>query len=141
MWAQIVSLALGIWLLIAPDVFGYGNPASSVERIIGPIVIVVAALAIRGVTRPVRHLNIATGLALLIAPWVFTYMSIPAIANIALVGMAVLGLAFVRGRVPHRYGGGWSALWARENLAIDMRKEQSQPLSGERKRANVVRTS
>ncbi len=121
MWAQIVSLGLGIWLLIAPAVFGYGDPAGSVERIIGPVVIVVAALAIRGVTRPVRHLNIATGLALLIAPWVFTYMSIPAIATSVLAGMAVLGLAFVRGRVPHRYGGGWSALWEHEKLAMETR--------------------
>jgi hypothetical protein len=141
MWAQIISLALGIWLLIAPDVFGYGDPARSVERVIGPVVIVVAALALRGVTRPTRHLNILTGLGLLIAPWLFTYVSIPAIANSALIGMAVMGLALVRGRVSHQYGGGWLALWQSEKLALGMREEQIQRASARQGSADITRAS
>ena len=141
MWAQIVSLSLGIWLLIAPDVFDYGDPARSVERAIGPIVIVIAALAIRGVTRPVRHLNILTGLALLLAPWLFSYTLIPAIATSALVGMAVLGLALVRGRVRQSYAGGWSALWRREQLATEMRQAQGQTPSAGRGSPDIARAS
>jgi hypothetical protein len=121
MWAQILSLLLGIWMLFAPDALGYSDPARSVDRAIGPIIIVVAAVAIRGVTRPMRHLNTLTGLALLIVPWVFTYDAISAIANSALVGMAVLGLSLVRGRLSHSYGGGWSTLWNSEILASGMR--------------------
>ena len=121
MWAQIVSLLVGIWLLFAPDALGYSDPARSVDRVIGPIIIVVAALAIRGVTRPVRHLNTLTGLALLIVPWAFVYGDISAIANSALAGMAVLGLSLVRGRFPHSYGGGWATLWNGEVLASGMR--------------------
>jgi hypothetical protein len=141
MWAQIVSLTLGIWLLIAPDLLGYGDPARTVERVIGPLVIVVAALAIRGVTRPVRHLNILTGLALLIAPWVFAYVSIPAIANSELVGMALLGLAFVRGRVSHQYGDGWTAIWRRQELAMEMRQAQHQPTSAGRTSASAAQAN
>ncbi len=114
MLAQSVALIIGVWLLLAPGVFNYGDPASSVERIIGPIVIAAAALAIRDVTRPVRIVNVCSGLALLIAPWVFAYGTTPAVAVSALSGMALLGLALVRGRVSHRYAGGWRALWSHQ---------------------------
>lgn len=118
MLAQVVALILGIWLLLAPGVFDYGGSASSVERIVGSVVIVVAALAIRDVTRPVRFVNVFTGLALLIAPWVFAYDLTPAIAVSALTGIALLGLALVRGRVSHHYAGGWSALWPRQTQQL-----------------------
>ncbi len=117
MLAQLVALAVGVWLLLAPGVLMYGDPASSVERVIGPIVILVAALAMRNVTRSVRIVNAFAGLALLIAPWVFAYDTAPAIAVSALAGMALLGLALVRGHVSHRYAGGWLALWSRQTHA------------------------
>lgn len=138
MWAQIVSLSLGIWLLIAPDALAYGDPARSADRAIGPVVIVVSALAVRGVTRPMRHLNIVTGLALLIVPWLFAYGAISAIANSALVGMAVLGLSLVRGRLGHTYAGGWSALWKGEVLASGMRKASGQSATNRRGSPDVA---
>lgn len=111
LWAQIISLLLGVWLLIAPDALGYGDPARTVERAIAPVVIVVAAVALRQVTRPVRRLNALTGLALLLAPWVFAYASIPAIVNSILAGMALLGLAFAGNGAQDEWNGGWSSLW------------------------------
>jgi hypothetical protein len=128
MWAQIVSLLLGVWLLLAPDIFGYGDPARTAERAIGPVVIVVAALAIRAVTRPVRLLNVLTGLALLVVPWIFAYTSVPAVANSDLVGMALLGLALIRGRVPDAYAGGWSSLWrAADGRSVDSSEGAGMP--------------
>ena len=110
MWAQVASLVLGVWLLIAPGALGYGDPARTVERAIGPVVIVVSALALRRVTRPVRYLNLLAGLALLLAPWVFDYTSVPAIVNSDLVGMALLGLALAGRRVAGQWAGGWRSL-------------------------------
>lgn len=112
MLAQALALVLGVWLLLAPGALRYGDPASGVECVVGAIVIFVAAFAMREVTRPVRYVNLAPGLALLIAPWVYAYRSVPAVAVSVLVGMALLTLALIRGRVAHHYAGGWSALWS-----------------------------
>ena len=127
MLAQTFAFALGVWLLLAPGVLNYGDPASSVERIVGPLVIVAAALAVREVTRPIRFVNVLAGFALLIAPWAFAYNSVPAIAVSVLVGMALLGLALVRGRVAHHYAGGWSALWSRREREEREGREELAP--------------
>lgn len=113
MLAQTFALVLGVWLLLAPGALNYGDPASSVERVIGAIVIFVAAFAIHEVTRPVRFVNVVLGLTLLIAPWGYAYRSVPAVAVSVLVGMMLLALALIRGRGAHQYAGGWSALWSR----------------------------
>lgn len=147
MAAQLVALVLGVWLLLAPDALSYGDPASSVERVIGPIVVVTAALATRDVTRSVRIVNAFAGLALLIAPWVFAYDTTPAVTVSALAGLALLGLALVRGRVAHQYAGGWLALWSRqtrdegEELAPESHSETSQRTSDRRYRMDASEAS
>lgn len=147
MLAQVFTLALGVWLLLAPAVLNYGDPASSVERIVGPLVIVAAALALHEVTRPVRFAQVALGLALLVAPWMYAYSSVPAIAVSLLVGMALLALALVRGRFSHRYAGGWSAVWSwrasqrREELAPESHYKDHPYGSSVRRRMDVPEAS
>jgi hypothetical protein len=109
MWARIVSLALGIWLMAAPIVLGYGPPASTNDHIVGPLAASFSIIAISEVTRSLRWLNVPVGAWLLIAPWLLGYGPTPTINSLA-VGVLLIGLAFVRGTIEQRYGGGWSSL-------------------------------
>jgi hypothetical protein len=110
MWAQLLGTCLGIWLMAAPAVLGYGGAARANDRVVGPLAATVAAVAISEVTRPVRWANLLTGAWLFAAPWV---LGSPWAAawNSLFVGAALAALALAGGTVKGRYGGGWSAVW------------------------------
>lgn len=110
MWAQALSTLLGLWLMASPAVLGYGDPAQTVDRILGPIAASLAVVAMGEATRSVRHANLLIGILLLIAPWVLGYAAVPTV-NSMLVGLAILSLSRVRGRVRERFDGGWSRIW------------------------------
>ena len=107
-WLQVVAIALGAWLLISPAVLPSAEPGAGVARIGGPLAIWVGVLALRGVTRPFRALNVATGMFLAIAPWVVANTG-PLILSSVLAGWALIVLSLPRGTVRERTGGGW---WA-----------------------------
>ena len=128
MWAQIINAVLGIWLMAASAVLGYGAPAQTNDRIIGPVVATFAIVACWEATRPVRRINILLGLWLLAAPWVLGYGAGPAMFNTLAVGLLVTALSFIKGTVQGRYGGGWSALWKSNALHHrEARKLDSTP--------------
>lgn len=110
MWARLLNAALGIWLMAAPAVLGYGGPAANVDRIVGPVAASFAIIAIWEATRPVRHVNLLLGAWLLLAPWVLGYPT-TATVNSLVVGAALIALSRVRGKVEDRFGGGWSRVW------------------------------
>lgn len=116
MWAQLVSVALGLWLMASPAVLGYGDPARAADQIVGPIAASFAAIAISEVTRAVRRVNYLTGAWLLLAPWVLGYgldgAGLGATVNSLTVGLLLVGLATVHGTVTQRFGGGWAAVWS-----------------------------
>ena len=66
MWAQIINVILGVWLMAAPDVIGYTGPARTNDRIIGPLAVSCAVIALWEVTRPMRWGNLALGVWLLL---------------------------------------------------------------------------
>ena len=111
MWAQLINAMLGIWLMAAPTILGYGGPARTNAHIVGPLAVSCAVIALWEVTRPLRWGNFALGLWLLLASWMFTD-TWAVFLNSSLVGILLLSFALVRGTVePQRFGGGWSALW------------------------------
>ncbi|MCI0705339.1 MAG: hypothetical protein L0241_30130 [Planctomycetia bacterium] len=110
MWAQLVAFALGVWLTAAPQTLGYTGPARVNDHIFGPLAATVGLIAAFQVTRSVRWLNLPFGMWLGLAPWLFGY-GWPELVNSTLVGLALTGLACVRGTVERAFGGGWQALW------------------------------
>lgn len=105
-WLQIVASALGIWLMVSPAVLPSTPQGAGVARIGGPLAIWVGVLALRGVTRPFRALNVATGMFLAITPWVVSNTG-PLILSTVLVGWALIVISLPRGAVRERTGGGW----------------------------------
>lgn len=110
MWARLLNTGLGIWLMAAPALLGYGGAAATVDRIVGPVAASFAIIAMAEATRPVRHVNLVLGGWLLLAPWVLGYPTTPMI-NSMLVGAAMAVLSRVRGRVEESFGGGWTRVW------------------------------
>lgn len=116
MWAQVLNAALGLWLMAAPAVLGYGAPAETNDYIVGPVIATFAVVAWWEATRAVRLWNVPLGVWLLVAPWILGYGTIQATLNSLAVGLLVSGLAWVQGTVEGRYGGGWAALWKTDTL-------------------------
>lgn len=111
MWAQVINAIIGIWLMAAPAVFGYGDSAQINDRIIGPVVATFAVVSWWEATRPVRLWNLPLSFWLLVAPWLLGYDATVAIVNDMVAGVLITALALVKGNVENRFGGGWSALW------------------------------
>jgi len=112
MWARLLSAALGVWLMAAPAVLGYrGTAAETSDRIVGPIVVSFAVIALWEVSRAVRWVNLLMALWLLSAPAVLGMAPVP-LANSVVVGLVLVLLTLVPERKKERFAGGWRALWA-----------------------------
>ncbi|HET7599952.1 MAG TPA: hypothetical protein VFK09_06645 [Gemmatimonadales bacterium] len=109
MWARVASLALGLWLMAAPGVLDYGGAGRVNDLVVGPIAAAAAAIAISGVTRGIRWVNVLLGAWLVLSAGIFSRTP-PARWSTAAIGLAMLALGLVKGTVRQRYGGGWRAL-------------------------------
>lgn len=109
-WAQVLSALLGVWLMASPAVLNYAGTAGDTHRIVGPVAASFAFVAIWAHMRPLRWVNLALGFLLIAVPWVVTFPPL-ATANGVVVGLLLIGLAFVCGMVEGKFGGGWSSLW------------------------------
>jgi hypothetical protein len=110
MWAQTINMVIGLWLMAAPAVLGYGRPMSTSDHIVGPLVATFACIALWEATRPSRWVNLPLGLWIALAPWPLGAPAI-GIVNGFVCGMAIAALSCVRGATKHEFGGGWAVLW------------------------------
>jgi hypothetical protein len=118
MWAQIINTALGIWLMAAPAVLGFGGAADTNNRIVGPIAATFAVIAVWECTRGTRWVNVAAGLWLLIAPWVLGYDELAPRIDDRIVGGLLILFGLVQGKVRQQFGGGWLSLFKRDPVHV-----------------------
>jgi hypothetical protein len=116
MWAQLINAALGVWLMAAPSILGYDDPARTNDQIVGPLAATVAVIAWWEVTRSVRWINVLLGLWLLVSPWVLGYGDAGVTLHSFAIGTPLALLAVVQGKSKHRFGGGWSALFTSRTM-------------------------
>lgn len=101
---------LGVWLMAAPAVLGYGAAAATSDRVAGPIIASVSLVAASAIARGLRWLN------LLPAAWLLGFPTDALVSSVAVGG--VVALLTPLGRAdPDRYGGGWRALFDTKRLA------------------------
>lgn len=110
MVARLMNVALGLWLMAAPDVLGHDGVAADNDHVCGPLAATFAMIALWEVTRPLRWANVAVGGWLVVASVLLPYPLAGGL-NAAGVGLLLAALAFVQGRIRGQYGGGWSAAW------------------------------
>jgi hypothetical protein len=112
MIAQLLNTLIGVWLMAAPGVLSYDGPGRTNDHIVGPIIATFACAAVWEATRSARWVNLPLGVWLLAAPWALGYTGAP-MWNGLLCGVAVAILSCVRGRMKHRFDGGWRAVFWR----------------------------
>ncbi len=117
MWPQIVTVALGVWLMAAPAALGYSGAVRTAHEIVGPIIATFAWVAAAECTRSVRRANLPLGAWLVVAPLLLDHPSNAAV-NSVVVGIAVVLLARARGTPRTRFGGGWRSLRQKPDAAI-----------------------
>lgn len=111
MWAQVINVFLGIWLMASPAFFHYQRTGRTNELIIGPVAATFAIIAIWEVTRVLGKVNVALGIWLVIAPWLLGYESVIPAINHSIVGVTLIAMAITRVKTDGKFGGGWSSLW------------------------------
>lgn len=107
-WTLALSAAIGVWLMLTRLTLGAEGAMAGADHLIGALVLTTTAIAAAEVARPVRFLNAAFGLALLVTPFVFETTTAGLIAS-ALCGLALIILSLPRGRIRGTYGdwNGW----------------------------------
>jgi hypothetical protein len=88
-------------------VFDTAPPTANRDHLVGALIITVAVMAMSEVGRVLRFINVAFGLWLVIAPWVFTGASPLASAMSVVVGLAVIVLGLPRCARSREHYGGW----------------------------------
>jgi nucleoside-diphosphate-sugar epimerase len=107
-WNLAVCLLIGVWLMFTPVTLGSDGGMANADHLIGSLVLTVTVCALAEVARPLRFVNMAFGLTLLITP--FTYgAGWPATVVSLICGAALIALSVRRGRIRNRYGS-WSRL-------------------------------
>lgn len=108
-WSLVGAAILGVWLMLAPTILEDAGPAAVSDRIVGPLVIAFAVIAVWDVTRPVRWLHLPLGLWLLAEPWLLGFGTASTVNSLVVGLLLLISLAF-RGRLTDRFDGGWRAL-------------------------------
>jgi hypothetical protein len=109
MWAAIASTLIGIWLTVAPAIFGYDGAARTNGHVVGPLVATFGAIAISQVTRAARFVNLALAVWLAAAPVV---LGLTLLQTIHHAGLALVlgGLSLFPRPDRRKQGGGWTVL-------------------------------
>jgi len=124
MWAQIINALLGIWLMVSPAILATDKTVADNDYVVGPLIIAFAVISWWEATRVVRLYNLLPAAWLLLAPWVLGYTDTTAIFNDLAVGLLIIILCFVKGKVEGRFGGGWSSIWEKDPLHAQEARKQ-----------------
>ena len=112
--AQWVAAAAGIYLIVAPSLWGYESTrAADVDRIIGPLVAAFAMIAAWECTRNTRWLNLLLAIVLVllaVLPWPVETPRVAMISDLVAGGLIIL-LTCLPYALVMQYGGGWRWLW------------------------------
>ncbi len=128
MWAKIINIILGIWLIVAPSILGYGSAPSDNGHIVGPIIVTFSVIALWEASHGVRKWNYPFALWLLLAPWILEYDYALAAGSDMVTGILVIIFSSFKQKIENRYGGGWVSLW-KENPE-HMVHDKKQPDEG-----------
>lgn len=116
MWAQVVMMLLGIWLMVAPAVFDFSKRMADNAHVVGPLIATFSMVAIWECTRNVRLFNLPLAVWLFAAPVVLQYENDTALMNDYAVAVLIMLLCLVKPERKYRFGGGWPAIWKSNTL-------------------------
>jgi len=103
-WNLLVVVALGIWMMFAPAVFGSSGAIADSDHLFGALVVTVSVIAFGEVTRLGRYLNLLLAAWFVASPWVLGEGVTAAGINDMLCGVAIALFSLRRGPVRETYG-------------------------------------
>lgn len=103
-WNLVLSILIGLWLMFTRPLLGAEGTMADADHLIGALVVTFSVIALAETGRPLRFLNIALGLALLITPFGFGADWVQTLASI-LCGLLLMILSIRRGPMHNHYGG------------------------------------
>jgi uncharacterized membrane protein len=104
-WNLVAAAALGVWIMASPVMLGTSSATAASAHVAGALVITWAVIASGEIARPVRLLNIPTGLWIAAAPWLLTGATASSRWLDLVVGLLVVALSLRRGRIVEQFGG------------------------------------
>jgi hypothetical protein len=110
MWAAIINIVIGLFLMIAPAIFHFDKSISDHYHIVGPVVVAFAIISLWEVNHSTHYFNMLPGSWFIIAPFIFQFQSASAIWIAVVNGILIVLLSLVKRRVKGKYGGGWRSL-------------------------------
>ncbi len=109
-WNLIAVTAIGVWLLVAPSVFGTIGLGADSDHLVGALVVTSTVIALAEPVRALRYANLPLGLWLVLSALLLRVPS-SARASDIVAGVAICALSLRRGPMRDRYGT-WEA-WTR----------------------------
>ena len=100
----LLSLLLGGWIIFTPSIFALEKGISDFDHLLGALIVVFSVISSAEVIRSLRYIFFLFGLMLSIGTWLFPDISLWVNLSHSLVGIIVLGLAFIRGPICYSYG-------------------------------------
>jgi hypothetical protein len=101
--ALVASVVLGIWLMFAPAVLGGTAMAANSDRLVGAVIVTVAAISTAEVVRAFRFLNLLLAVWLLAAPWALTGGTAAMTWSDMASSVVLFAVTLPRGAVRERY--------------------------------------
>ena len=103
-WNLLLSTALGIWLMFYPGTFGVAGTAADYFTTLGALAVTFSVIAMAEVARPLRFINLAITLWLVIALLLVKDVPSQALWNGIISGAVLIALSVPKGKVREKYG-------------------------------------
>ena len=103
-WTLFVSMLIGAVLMSTRLLFDTQGLAADNDHVVGALVVTFSIMAWGEVARPLRFVNVAFGLWLLVSPWIIGGYSGVAAAASVFFGLMLVWLAIPLGRVASHFG-------------------------------------
>lgn len=111
MWATIINVLIGLWIMVAPEVFYFQKTEANNHFIVGSLVVTMAIAAIWEVNRSFRYFNLVAGIWMTVAPLILSFVTQEAIWSSIVSGILLIIFSLIKGTIKHPYGGGWQILF------------------------------
>ena len=122
MWAIIINILLGLWLMFSPGLLQFEKLAANNNYIVGPLVLTFAIIALWELNRSVRFLNMMLGAWLVVSPFILGIQSSTTTWVTILSGALLIVFSFVKRRVKKSYGGGWHSLFEKDPVHLQPKR-------------------
>lgn len=110
MWACIVTIAAGLWVMISPSIISMSKQVANINHICGPLLITFAVIALWDINKNVIKANLVVA-AFLVVATMFLIADVTIIFSNILSGVIAIACSLIKRKSKQQYGGGWRSLF------------------------------